>query len=116
MYKRQVRDLAVTLSATQIPTVSFTARQSFIRYRLYREDAYGNNRMLIKEWIGQTGKVEFEDNMVSSGASYRYSVVPEHPELSVNGKQVCGPVKKTALVQVGKAEIILNDIEFSGDD
>ena len=76
---------------------------------------YGNNRMLIKEWIGQTGKVVFEDNMVSSGASYRYSVVPEHPELSVNGKQVCGPVKKTALVQVGEAEIILNDIEFSGD-
>ncbi|MBS1480983.1 MAG: PBP1A family penicillin-binding protein [Christensenellaceae bacterium] len=110
-----VRDLAVTLSATQIPTVSFTARQPFIRYRLYREDAYGNNRMLIKEWIGQTGKVVFEDNMVSSGASYRYSVVPEHPELSVNGKQVCGPVKKTALVQVGEAEIILNDIEFSGD-
>lgn len=107
-----VRDLTVTLSNAQIPTVSFTARQSHIRYKLYREDAYGGGATFIKEWTGQTGKVEFTDFSVSSDTAYRYSVIPEHPELSVNGKQMTGPVRKSGLIQIKSAEIVLDDIEL----
>ena len=102
----------MTLSNAQIPTVSFTARQSHIRYKLYREDAYGGGATFIKEWTGQTGKVEFTDFSVSSDTAYRYSVIPEHPELSVNGKQMTGPVRKSGLIQIKSAEIVLDDIEL----
>ena len=106
-----VQDLTVTLSSTQIPQISFMARQSYIRYKLYRQEANGSS-VLIKEWTGQTGKIEFIDYSIKSGGSYRYYVIPEHPELSVNGKAVCGPVRTSAFVQVGRAEIVLDDIEF----
>ena len=90
------------------------ARQSYIRYKLYRQEANGTS-VLIKEWTGQTGKIEFIDYSIKSGGSYRYYVIPEHPELSVNGKTVCGPVRTSAFVQVGRAEIVLDDIEFEDD-
>lgn len=107
-----VRDLTVTLSTGQIPNVSFTARQSYVRYKLYRESEIGGDRVLLHEWVGQSGKLEYDDFSVSSGLSYQYSVVPEHPELFVNGKQVCGPVRSSAPVRIGQAEIILDDIEI----
>ena len=107
-----VRDLTVTLSTGQIPNVSFTARQSYVRYKLYRESETGGDRVLLHEWVGQSGKLEYDDFSVSSGLSYQYSVVPEHPELFVNGKQVCGPVRSSVPVRIGQAEIILDDIEI----
>ena len=107
-----VRDLTVTLSTGQIPNVSFTARQSYVRYKLYRESEIGGDRVLLHEWVGQSGKLEYDDFSVSSGLSYQYSVVPEHPELFVNGKQVCGPERSSAPVRIGQAEIILDDIEI----
>ena len=107
-----VRDLTVTLSTGQIPNVSFTARQSYVRYKLYRESETGGDRVLLHEWVGQSGKLEYDDFSVSSGLSYQYSVVPEHPELFVNGKQVCGPVRSSVPVRLGQAEIILDDIEI----
>lgn len=107
-----VRDLTVTLSTGQIPNVSFTARQSYVRYKLYRESENGGERVLLHEWVGQAGKLEYDDFSVSSGLSYQYFVVPEHPELFVNGKQVCGPVRNSAPVRIGQAEIILDDIEI----
>lgn len=107
-----VRDLTVTLSTGQIPNVSFTARQSYVRYKLYRESETGGDRVLLHEWVGQSGKLEYDDFSVSSGLSYQYFVVPEHPELFVNGKQVCGPVRSSVPVRIGQAEIILDDIEI----
>lgn len=107
-----VRDLTVTLSTGQIPNVSFTARQSYVRYKLYRESENGGERVLLHEWVGQAGKLEYDDFSVSSGLSYQYFVVPEHPELFVNGKQVCGPERNSAPVRIGQAEIILDDIEI----
>ena len=107
-----VRDLTVTLSTGQIPNVSFTARQSYVRYKLYRESETGGDRVLLHEWVGQSGKLEYDDFSVSSGLSYQYFVVPEHPELFVNGKQVCGPERNSAPVRIGQAEIILDDIEI----
>ncbi len=81
-------DFKVTLNAEGYPEINFKPRQSFVEYRLYR-DSYGTS-VLINKWKGKES-VSYVDRTAPAGSGCLYYVIPVHPELTVNSKQVTGP-------------------------
>jgi len=71
-------------------TVSFQPLQSFVLYRLYREDEQGV-ALQLGEWPGSAGEVTYTDTDAQAGKTYTYYVIPVHPELKIDGMQVVGP-------------------------
>jgi membrane peptidoglycan carboxypeptidase len=81
-------DFKVTLNAEGFPEIKFKPRQSFVEYRLYR-DSYGTS-VLVNKWKGKES-VSYVDRTAPAGSGCLYYVIPVHPELTVNSKQVTGP-------------------------
>jgi len=109
-----IRDLHVTLSGESNPWITFSCRQGYINYKLYREDYLGN-RVLIRVFSGANGDVTYEDTNAIGGNTYVYFVVPEHPELNIGGNKVIGPESvriRLSVPQKPDQEIIIEDDEF----
>jgi 1A family penicillin-binding protein len=81
-------DFKVTLNAEGYPEISFKPRQSFVEYRLYRD--LNGTSVLVNQWKGK-GVVSYVDRAAPSGSGCLYYVIPVHPELIINSKQVTGP-------------------------
>lgn len=79
--------------------LTFMPIQSFMLYRLYREDSHGV-ALLLGEWPGGNGAVHYTDLTAEPGATYEYYVIPAHPQLTIGGKQVVGPASKRLLVHI----------------
>ncbi len=79
--------------------LSFMPLQSFMLYRLYRDDGHGV-ALLLGEWPGSNGAIQYTDMTAEPGRSYTYYVVPAHPQLQIGGKQVVGPASKRITVQI----------------
>lgn len=74
----------VTLSERSYPVVSFLVVQDFVRYDVYRVDAYGRTA-LVTGLQGASGTVlSYEDYFTQPG-TYLYYVSPVHPQLNVTG-------------------------------
>ena len=87
------------LDADGMPEITFQPLETFILYRLYREDLEGNTA-LLGEWPGSEGSVLYEDVTAQAGESYSYYVVPAHPQLEIAGKQVIGAASRKVSLQV----------------
>lgn len=79
--------------------LTFMPVQSFMLYRLYREDSHGV-ALLLGEWPGGNGAIHYTDTTAEPGRTYDYYVIPAHPQLQIGGKQVVGPATKRLTVQI----------------
>ena len=79
--------------------LTFMPPQSFMLYRLYREDSHGV-ALLLGEWPGSNGAIHYTDLTAEPGKTYEYYVIPAHPQLQIGGKQVVGPATKHLTVQI----------------
>ncbi|HWQ59144.1 MAG TPA: transglycosylase domain-containing protein [Clostridia bacterium] len=113
------RNFSVMLSERGQPLISFIASQETTVYKLYRIDKDGLTQ-LVKQWSGKFGRVSYEDTEAFFG-TYTYYVIPEHPELVINGKKVTGPSTTRVPITVfsfsqlwpsAGQEIELEDSEF----
>lgn len=82
-------DLTLSKNITGRPNISFTAQKPDVIYRLYREDVSGASVML-KEWCEVTGEQTYIDNTALADVQYHYYVIPAHPLLKIDGRQVTG--------------------------
>ena len=89
------------------PQITFTGRESFARYQLYRHKD-GEDAQLIKTWEGK-GAVTYEDTAALPGCTYTYYVLPVHREMQVGGEQVKGPTTQEITVTTPEAVI---DVEI----
>ncbi len=89
MVPAAARSFSVTLSSGGLPLVSFSAPEDTTVYKLYRIAPTGGAQ-LIKQWSGRTGRLTYEDKEAFFG-TFTYYIVPEHPELVLNGRRVAGP-------------------------
>lgn len=80
---------SVTLGADGRPSITFTGRESFAVYQLYRQEG-GGEPLFIKEWQGK-GAVAYSDATALAGRTYTYYILPVHGEMQVGGKRVQGP-------------------------
>ncbi|MEG1547757.1 MAG: PBP1A family penicillin-binding protein [Clostridia bacterium] len=111
------RDFNVFLDGDGQPHITFTPVQGFAEYVLYRNDSIGETKV-IKKWGGSTGKVEYIDTTAQYGETYTYYVVPMHPELYINHKQVAGPATTKKNVSLPSKPMPINEeqqIDFTMD-
>jgi len=66
--------LHVALNDKQLPEITFQPEETFILYRLYREDAFGNS-VFLQEWPGHVGMISYVDVDVQAGNTYSYYVI-----------------------------------------
>lgn len=69
--------------------IYFETQNRYILYRLYRENSNGKS-VLLETFSGENGSVAYEDTDVKAGATYRYYVIPVHPQLIVDGQSITG--------------------------
>ena len=79
--------------------VYFETPSRYILYRLYRENSNGKS-VLLEEFSGESGSVAYEDADVKAGATYRYYVIPVHPQLIVDGQAITGEASHRVSVTV----------------
>ncbi len=89
------------------PQITFTGRESFARYQLYRQKA-GETPQLIKTWDGK-GTITYADSAALPGCRYTYYILPVHREMKVGGELVKGPATQKASVTTPEAVI---DVEI----
>jgi len=81
-------DLAVTVFPNGKPNISFTPLAEHTVYLLYREE--GGFSELLYRHEGSLEKVFYCDETAISGKTYQYYVIPYHPNLKLDGRQVTG--------------------------
>lgn len=89
-----VRDLTVTNGTDGYPRINFSARENHVLYKLYREDEQ-NQTVCLQSWTGNK-RIAYTDTQIKAGTGYTYYVVPEHPGMAVNGKNVTGTASAPA--------------------
>lgn len=99
------RSFSVVLSADGLPQISFTAVEETTIYKLYRTSQDGSTQM-VKQWRGKSGRVTYEDESAVFG-TFSYYVVPEHPELEINGRKVTGPASASISITVFRFDQLL---------
>ncbi len=93
----------------QAPVVSFKTRQTFVQYKIFREDSFGEIEM-IKKMSGNTNAtMQYTDNTAEPGETYKYFVVPSHSELKINNKQVNGPASAKLEITIPEYTSLPND-------
>ncbi len=97
----------VSLGADGKPNISFTGKEDFALYRLYRQEGDGEPQ-LLRTWRG-SGAVTYADTSALPGQSYTYYVLPVHVEMEVGGDPVQGPATKRLTVTVSQPVI---DVEI----
>ncbi|MEL7608559.1 MAG: PBP1A family penicillin-binding protein [Bacillota bacterium] len=69
--------------------ITFTPENAYAIYRLYRETQDGVSKM-VEEFTGSLDQVSYHDSEAEYGIEYAYYVVPYHPTLRIDGRQVVG--------------------------
>ena len=83
-------DLQVVNGSGGYPRVTFSTKQDYVVYRLFRTDLDEKQKVLIDEYQG--GKpVDIVDFSAQYGHWYEYQVIPVHPEIKINGEPLTGP-------------------------
>lgn len=77
----------------------FETPNRYCLYRLYRENTNGKSIML-GEFSGEEGSVTYTDEAVKSGYTYRYYVIPVHPQMEIDGQQLTGAASRKLEVKV----------------
>ncbi|MEA5059031.1 MAG: PBP1A family penicillin-binding protein [Candidatus Pelethousia sp.] len=98
---------SVSIGTDGRPLISFTGRESFAVYQLYRQEGLESPAM-VKEWQGK-GAVRYTDEAALAGRTYTYYVLPVHAEMRVGNKRVQGPASPKKAVTTKEAVI---DIEI----
>ncbi len=98
---------AAELNEDGLPALTFQPKESFVLYRLYREDRQGSTQML-GEWPGSNGTVYYSDTSAQAGETYTYYIIPAHPQLEIGGKQVVGPSSKRIELKIPTNPFIAN--------
>ncbi len=83
-----IRDLSVANGTDGYPKISFSARENHVLYKLYREDEQ-DQTVCLQSWTG-TKNIAYTDTKIQAGTGYTYYVVPEHPGMAINGRNVTG--------------------------
>ncbi|MDO4568498.1 MAG: PBP1A family penicillin-binding protein [Clostridia bacterium] len=78
-----------------VPRICFTPLLPHIVYTLYREDSNGETR-IVGEWTQQTGRVVYYDMAVEYDELYYYYIVPSHPGITVDGRELEGACSRIA--------------------
>lgn len=91
-------DLEVEHGSGGYPSIRFTPKQSFVLYRVMREDVRLKKKEMIGEYSGAEAQILVNDFSASYGHVYRYYVVPVHPEIQIKGELLAGP--QTAPVRI----------------
>lgn len=85
------------------PCITFTGRESFVRYELYRQMGSGP-AILLDSWSGLKA-VRYTDESALPGQTCTYYVVPIHVEMEVGGSLVQGPATKKVSITTPPALI-----------
>jgi penicillin-binding protein 1A len=93
-------DLKVTIGTGGYPHITFTARQSFAAYRLYRTDMGSGKKDLVGEYSGEQGLIDIIDYSAQYNRIYEYQVVPVHPEIKINGEPLTGQPSASIEIKV----------------
>ncbi len=104
---------SVRIGENSLPEVWFKPNQSFILYRLYREDSRGNATML-NEWLGGVEDIRYADLAAMPGESYAYYVIPAHPQLKIGGQQLLGPATRKQTLRVPSNPFLSTVILYAG--
>lgn len=94
---------AVSLGADGRPLITFTGRESFAVYQLYRQEG-ASTPVMIKEWQGK-GAVRHSDEGALPGRTYTYFILPLHAEMRVGNGRVQGPSTPKRTVTTKEAVI-----------
>jgi len=94
---------SLTLDQTGRPVLSFEPVQTFILYQLFREDRFGNT-VLLHEWPGSEGAIEYVDQTAQENEVYVYYVLPLHPQLRINDRPVTGPATQRLTIDLMDAD------------
>ena len=92
-------DLALSKTGNTV-TLSFTASDPDMTYRIYREDAHGF-AILLSMVHGSAFGVTYSCAAPSDEGLYAYYVVPVHPKLQQNGEPLTGEPSEKAFLHVG---------------
>ncbi len=96
-------DLSVSHGDGGCPLLSFTPKQEFALYRIMRTDENDKKPQLIGEYSGAAARITVNDFNVEYGSTYKYYIVPVHPEIKIKGEPLSGPpstsVKITLLTE-----------------
>jgi len=102
--------ISAGLGADGLPEIRFQPEETFILYRLCREDEFGN-ATLLGEWAGSEGTVVHRDGGARPGGTYTYYVLPVHPQLQIAGKEVVGAASRRLTVQVPGTDGLVPETE-----
>ncbi len=80
-------------------SVFFTPKNDFVLYRLYRTEENGSTEEL-GEWPGTQGSIAYTDDTAKHGKTYEYYVLPVHPQLIIQDKEVVGAPSRRCKVVV----------------
>lgn len=83
-------NLAVTNGSGGYPHVTFTPKQDYVTYRLFRTDLEDQSKALVGEYKGGES-IDIVDFSAQYGHRYEYQVIPVHPEIKINGEPLAGP-------------------------
>jgi penicillin-binding protein 1A/penicillin-binding protein 2A len=97
-------DLTVATTAGGYPRVSFTPVESYVIYRLLRDDIATGQTVKLGEFTGSREKVSFRDDTVQYGHTYQYYVLPLHPEIKADGQPLAGARSAVKEVAIGEEE------------
>lgn len=84
-------DLSVIIGDGGMPCISFTPKENFIIYRIMRKNLSDRTVETVTECSGSSSQISFTDFSAEYNSTYDYYVVPVHPDIKIEGEQLCGP-------------------------
>lgn len=77
----------------------FETPNRYCLYRLYRENSEGKSVML-GEFSGNDGSVTYVDEEPKRGRSYKYYIIPVHPQMEIDGQLMTGTASQKIEVKI----------------
>lgn len=97
-------EILIVLGENDVRSISFTAKNNYVIYKLYREDAAGNAVELAE--LSGSMLLSYDDTEDIPSGTYEYYVIPVHPELTIGGMPVTGPASaKVSVYTEGKLSL-----------
>ncbi len=93
-------DLEVVSGSGGYPRITFTPKQDYVLYQLFRTDLDDNSTVMIGKYDGNNARIDISDYSAEYGHWYQYQVVPVHPEIKINGEQLTGPPSASVDIEV----------------
>ena len=92
-------NLQVVHGSGGYPRITFSPKQDYVIYRLFRTDLDDKSKVLIDEYEGEES-VDMIDFSAQYGHWYEYQIVPVHPEIIINGEPLSGPPSARVDIEV----------------